>query len=74
MFSKRNYNFQVFLTKVLISLPRYRHSFLRGNMGNACDDYFEDYKACVMMQLGKYSLQDLADFDKWSATDSPHGN
>ena len=33
----------------------YRGSFLNGHMSNACDDYFDDYKACIMESTeGKY--------------------
>lgn len=41
----------------------YRYSFLQGNMTNACDDYFEDYKACILGQLGEKGLEHLAPFD-----------
>ena len=38
---------------------RYRHAFLKGQTQHACDDYFEDYQACVMTQLKIYHLEDL---------------
>lgn len=42
----------------------YRHSFLKNNMSNACEDYFEDYQACVLEQLNRYNLGHLATLDR----------
>ena len=39
----------------LLTLPR-------GNMANSCDDYFDDYKACIMEQLQGHGLTDLTSF------------
>ena len=33
-------------------------------MTNACEDYFEDYQACVFEQLQKYNLGHLTEMDR----------
>lgn len=42
----------------------YRHEFLRKEpTPNPCDEYFEDYRACVLERLSAAGLKHLADFD-----------
>jgi len=48
----------------------YRYSFLQGRMGNACDDLFEDYRACILEQLGQSGLENVALFDTPTVSNS----
>mmetsp|Transcript_965 Transcript_965/g.2421 ORF Transcript_965/g.2421 Transcript_965/m.2421 type:complete len:94 (-) Transcript_965:73-354(-) len=35
----------------------YRQGFLKGQLNNTCDDFFEDYKACVLEEMAARGLK-----------------
>eukprot|EP00922_Rhytidocystis_sp_ex-Travisia-forbesii_P049928 GHVS01074320.1.p1 GENE.GHVS01074320.1~~GHVS01074320.1.p1 ORF type:complete len:103 (+),score=16.04 GHVS01074320.1:115-423(+) len=47
----------------------YRYQFLRGNAYRECDDYFDEYRACLMEELQKIGLGNIGEFE-----DPQYGN
>ncbi|ANQ05973.1 conserved Plasmodium protein, unknown function [Plasmodium knowlesi strain H] len=42
----------------------YKNNFLKGDLTQACDDYYEDYQICVLNDLNKKGLGHLANLPK----------
>ncbi|SOV10270.1 conserved protein, unknown function [Plasmodium sp. gorilla clade G2] len=42
----------------------YKNNFLKGDLTQACDDYYEDYQICVMNDLNKKGLGHLSNVEK----------
>eukprot|EP00922_Rhytidocystis_sp_ex-Travisia-forbesii_P049927 GHVS01074319.1.p1 GENE.GHVS01074319.1~~GHVS01074319.1.p1 ORF type:complete len:105 (+),score=21.63 GHVS01074319.1:113-427(+) len=41
----------------------YRYQFLRGNVYRECDEYFDEYRACLMEELHKIGLGNIEEFE-----------
>ncbi|CRG93371.1 conserved protein, unknown function [Plasmodium gallinaceum] len=41
----------------------YKNNFLKGDLTQACDDYYEDYQICVLNDLNKKGLSHLTNFE-----------
>ncbi|KJP86062.1 hypothetical protein AK88_04319 [Plasmodium fragile] len=42
----------------------YKNNFLKGDLTQACDDYYEDYQICVLNDLNKKGLGHLTNLPK----------
>lgn len=53
---------------------RYRHAFLRGDLALSCDEYFEEYRACLVEDMEARGLGHLCMFGPDKPADSDEGN
>eukprot|EP00921_Rhytidocystis_pertsovi_P007713 GHVQ01012771.1.p1 GENE.GHVQ01012771.1~~GHVQ01012771.1.p1 ORF type:complete len:121 (+),score=18.19 GHVQ01012771.1:188-550(+) len=41
----------------------YRYQFLRGHTYNECDEYFDEYRACLLEELHKAGMTNIENFE-----------
>ncbi|EER15062.1 conserved hypothetical protein [Perkinsus marinus ATCC 50983] len=52
----------------------YRHAFLRGDLALSCDEYFEEYRACLVEDMEARGLGHLCMFGPDKPADFDEGN